>query len=45
MLFIFEVADIKRADRFINSPDSAKAGEVSGVLDGEYHYVESVPTY
>jgi hypothetical protein len=45
VFFMFEVADIDSADQFINSPASAKAGEVSGVIDGEYHYVESVPRY
>lgn len=45
VFFLFEVADMDRANRFINSPDSAQAGEVSGVIDGEYHFVESTPGY
>ena len=45
IFFIFEVADIDNADRFINSTASAKAGEDSGAIDGEYHFVESVPPF
>lgn len=43
--FVFEVADIDRAQAFIDHPDSAKAGEDSGVIDGEYHFVESAEGY
>ena len=45
VFFMFEVADINSAEEFINNPASARAGEVAGVIDGEYHYVESVPRY
>ena len=45
VFFVFEVEDIDRANQFINSPDSVKAGDDSGVIDGEYHFVESVPAY
>lgn len=45
VFFMFEVASIERAERFIKSPESAKAGETAGVIDGEYHFVESTPGY
>ncbi len=45
VFFLFEVSDIDSADRFIHSAASAKAGEMSGVIDGEYHFVESAPGY
>lgn len=40
VFFIFEVDSIDRAREFINNPESVKAGEVSGVVDGECHFVE-----
>lgn len=45
VFFIFEAKSVEAAQEFINHPDSAKAGEVSGVIDGEIHFVESVPGY
>ena len=27
-------------DRFISDPEADKAGEISGVIDGEIHFVE-----
>jgi hypothetical protein len=39
--FLFEVSDIDRANEFLHSPASAEAGEASGVLEGEYHFLES----
>jgi hypothetical protein len=40
VFFLFEVADIDRAREFIGNPEAAQAGEVSGVIDGEYHFIE-----
>jgi hypothetical protein len=45
VFFMFEVASINRARTFINSPEAAKAGEASGVVDGECHFVESTSGY
>lgn len=42
VFFIFEVKDIEKARTFINTPESAAAGEESGVVDGEYHFIEDV---
>jgi hypothetical protein len=39
IFFLLEVASIEKAEEFVNHPDSAKAKEESGVIDGEYHYV------
>jgi hypothetical protein len=44
VFFLFEVADIDRATEFLNAPESAEAGRVSGVLDGEYHFLQDGET-
>lgn len=45
IFFVFEVASMAQAREFIENPDAAKAGAASGVIDGEYHFVESAPGY
>ena len=45
VFFMFEVASIDKAREFISSPEAAKAGEASGVIDGEYHFVEDAGGY
>jgi hypothetical protein len=40
IFFLFEVTSKDKAIEFINSPESAKAGEDSGAIDGEVHFVE-----
>jgi len=45
VFFLFEVADVARAEAFISDPSSAEAGKEAGVLEGEYHYVENAPGY
>jgi len=40
VFFMFEVTNMEKARRFINNPDAAKAAEASGVIDGEYHFIE-----
>jgi hypothetical protein len=40
VFFLLEVENIEKAQEFINNPESAEAGKVSGVMDGEYHFVE-----
>lgn len=39
VFFLFEVSDKAKAILFINSPSSSKAGRISGVLDGEIHFL------
>jgi hypothetical protein len=41
VFFLFDVADTAKAKAFINDPAAAQAGKVSGVLEGEYYFVES----
>ena len=43
VFFLFKVGDVDRARDFVSDPEAAEAGEVSGVIDGEIHFVESVP--
>ncbi len=45
VFFLFEVADTKLARAFISTAGAAKAAEISGVLDGEYHFLETITTY
>ena len=45
VFFLFEVASIEKAREFISNPEAAKAGESSGVMDGEYHFVEDAEGY
>ncbi len=45
VFFLFEVTAIERARAFISDPAAAEAGRKSGVLDGEYHFLESSPGY
>jgi len=40
IFFLFEVASMDRTMEFVNSPESAKAGEESGVIDGEFHFIK-----
>ena len=39
--FLFEVRERAEAEAFMNAPDAAETGRKSGVLDGEYHFVQS----
>jgi len=45
VFFLFEIASIEKAKAFISDPEAAKAGESSGVVDGEYHFVEDAGGY
>jgi hypothetical protein len=45
VFFAFEVADIDRARAFLNDPASAEAGETSGVVDAEFHFLERSEGY
>jgi hypothetical protein len=41
VFFIFEVSDIDKAKAFINNPTAIEAGQISGVLDGECHFLQN----
>jgi hypothetical protein len=45
VFFVFEIESIEKARKFINDPDAAKAAAASGVVDGEYHFVEDAGGY
>ena len=45
VFFLFEVLDMEKARGFIDGPSSAEAAEESGVLEGEFHFVESTDAY
>jgi len=45
VFFMFEVASMEKARKFISNPEAAKAGKASGVIDGEYHFVENAGRY
>jgi hypothetical protein len=40
--FILEVHDVEKARAFLNPTDVAQAAEEAGVLDFDWHFVESV---
>jgi hypothetical protein len=40
VFFLFEVASVEMAREFIGNPAAAKAGEASGVVDGEFYFIE-----
>jgi hypothetical protein len=45
VFFLFEVASVEKARAFIGDPEAARAGEASGVTDGEYHFIEDAGGY
>ena len=45
VFFLFAVADLDKAREFLNAPDAGDAAAESGVLDGEYHFLESSGGY
>jgi len=40
IFFLFEVTDLAKARAFIDAPEGAEAGRASGVLEGDYHFIE-----
>jgi hypothetical protein len=45
VFFVFQVLDINKARAFIQAPDAEEAAKASGVIDGEYHFVEDSVGY
>jgi len=45
VFFVFEVDSLEKARAFIKAPEAAEAGKASGVLDGDYHFLESSAQY
>jgi hypothetical protein len=45
VFFVFEVISLDKAQAFISDPAAAETGKSSGVLDGEYHFLETSAGY
>jgi hypothetical protein len=43
VFFLFEVADLQKAQAFISAPSASEAGQEAGVLDGEIHFLDEAP--
>ncbi len=42
IFFLFEVSNIAKAQEFLSHPAAMEAGKMSDVIDGEYHFLESI---
>jgi len=42
IFFLFEMESVEKARAFISDPKAAEAAKDSGVLDGEYHFLNDV---
>jgi len=45
VFFLFETGSLEKAREFIGNPQAAEAAQASGVIDGEYHFLEDAGTY
>lgn len=45
IFYSFDVADLERAKAFIHAPDAAEVGRSSGVIDGEYRFIDGAADY
>ena len=45
VFFLFEVTNMDKARAFISNPSAAEAAKTSGVVEGEYHFLESSAGY
>lgn len=45
VFMMFEVSDIDKARAFISDPKAAEAGEISGVIDGECHFIKNAEEF
>ena len=43
VFFLFELTDLEKARAFLKNPQASEAAATSGVLDGEYRFLESAP--
>lgn len=41
VFFLFRLDSLERAEAFIGAPEAAEAGSNSGVVEAEYHFIES----
>jgi hypothetical protein len=42
VFFLLDVENVDRANAFMARPESQEIGVKSGVIDGEFHYIEAV---
>jgi len=42
-MFLFEVTDLEKARAYLENPRSIEAGELAGVLDGDWWFLEDAP--
>lgn len=40
VFFMLHVGDLEKARAFLADPGSAEIGKISGVIDGEFHFLE-----
>ena len=40
IFYLFRVEDIAKARAFLSAPDASGAAQASGVIEGEFHFVE-----
>lgn len=43
--FLFDVTDVRKAKAFIHAPDAKQQAMRSGVVGGEYHFLERTRLY
>jgi len=44
VFFLMEIESVARTQAFMAAPESQQAGERSGVIDGEFYFIENYPT-
>ncbi len=45
IFYLFRVEDIDKANAFISAPDASQAAQTAGVIEGEFHFIESTDGY
>ena len=45
VFFLFEVGNLDKAKAFINVPGASDAAKESGVIEGEYHFLDDSGGY
>ena len=45
VFFLFEVGSLDKAKAFINTPEASDAAKESGVIEGEYHFLDDSGGY
>ena len=45
VFFLFVVLSLEKVQKFVSAPGAAEAGEISGVIDGDIHFIEDAEGY